>query len=182
MRVAVNISAVQLRRSDFVTLVEKIMGETGAEPHLLDLEITESVLMDRNESMVAKFLELKELGARICLDDFGTGYSSLSYLQGLPIDVLKIDRSFTMNLKSVKENRKIIETIHMLGRSLGAEVIAEGIETREQLEYLREIGCDCGQGFLFSRPLDEKGLDAFMAIAGISHEAAARPKGMAGAY
>ena len=182
MRVAVNISAVQLRRSDFVTLVEKIVGETGAEPHLLDLEITESVLMDRNESMVVKFLELKELGARICLDDFGTGYSSLSYLQGLPIDVLKIDRSFTMNLESVKENRKIIETIHMLGRSLGAEVIAEGIETREQLEYLREIGCDCGQGFLFSRPLDEKGLDAFMAIAGISHEAAARPRGIAGAH
>ena len=171
MRVAINISAVQLRQSGFVDLVEKVIRETGMEPELLDLEITESVLMGRNDSVVETFLALRALGVKICLDDFGTGYSSLSYLQGLPISVLKIDRSFTMNLSTVKENRKIVETILMLGRSLEAEVIAEGIETYDQLSYLREIGCDCGQGFFFSKPVDEKGLEAIIGIGGGADEA-----------
>ena len=166
LRVAVNISAVQLRQSDFLGLIERILRETAMEPELLDLEITESVLMDRSDSIVETLLKLRALGMRICLDDFGMGYSSLGYLQGLPISVLKIDRSFTMNLDSGKENRKIIEAILVLGRSLGAKVIAEGIETREQLEYLKAIDCDYGQGFLFSKPVDEKSIEAILGAIG----------------
>jgi len=181
MRVAINISAVQIRQSGFVDLVEKVVRETGMEPELLDLEITESVLMGRNDSVVETFLALRTLGVRICLDDFGTGYSSLSYLQGLPISVLKIDRSFTMNLAAVKENRKIVETILMLGRSLGAEVIAEGIETHDQLSYLREIGCDCGQGFFFSKPVDEKGLEPLIDIEVGADEGDRRVQALVGA-
>jgi len=165
MRMAVNISAVQLRQADFVDLLEGIVQETGMEPHLLDLEITESALMDRTAPLIETFARLRGRGVRICLDDFGTGYSSLSYLQGLPIGVLKIDRSFTINLQSAKENSKIIETILMLGKNLGAEVIAEGIETRAQLDYLKAIDCARGQGFFFSKPLDDKTLEAFIGIA-----------------
>jgi diguanylate cyclase (GGDEF)-like protein/PAS domain S-box-containing protein len=164
MRVAINISAVQLRQSGFVDFVKKVVQETGTKTELLDLEITESVLMGRNDSIVQTFLGLRALGVKICLDDFGTGYSSLSYLQGLPIDVLKIDRSFTMNLDSVEENRKIIETILMLGKSLGAQVVAEGVETYEQLDYLRSVDCDYGQGFFFSRPVDEEALETIIGI------------------
>ena len=164
MRVAVNISAVQLRQADFVEVLERIVRETGMEPELLDLEITESVLMDHNKATEEKLLKLRGLGVRICLDDFGTGYSSLSYLQGLPIDVLKIDRSFTKNLSNSIENNKIVETILMLGKNLGANVIAEGIETHEQLDYLRAIECHSGQGFFFSKPVDEKALEAIIGI------------------
>ena len=141
-------------------MVTKVLKETGFEPGLLDLEVTESVLVDRNESIMEMFHQLKALGVRICLDDFGTGYSSLSYLQGLPIDVLKIDASFTKNLTSDKERGKIVETILMLGRSLGTEVIAEGIETDEQLGYLKAVDCVSGQGFFFSRAVDEKAIKA----------------------
>jgi len=126
------------------------------------LEITESMLVDRNASTVAVLLKLKALGIRICLDDFGTGYSSLGCLQDLPIDVLKIDRSFTKNLVSDREQAKIVETILMLGKNLGADVIAEGIETREQLDYLKKIHCDHGQGFFLSRPVDEKAMKAMI--------------------
>ena len=143
-------------------MVKKILDETGVQPGLLDLEVTESVLVDRNGSIIDTFRKLKALGIRICLDDFGTGYSSLSYLQGLPIDVLKIDASFTKNLTSDKERGKIVETILMLGKSLGAEVIAEGIETDEQLDYLKGIDCANGQGFLFSKPVDEKAIKALI--------------------
>ncbi len=159
-RISVNVSTVQLRQADFVDMVTKVLKETGLEPGLLDLEVTESVLVDRNESIMEMFHQLKALGVRICLDDFGTGYSSLSYLQGLPIDVLKIDASFTKNLTSDKERGKIVETILMLGRSLGTEVIAEGIETDEQLGYLKAVDCVSGQGFFFSRAVDEKTIKA----------------------
>ena len=161
-RMAVNISTVQLRQTNFVDMVMKVLRETEVEPGLLDLEVTESVFMDRNVSIIDMFCKLKAFGVRICLDDFGTGYSSLSYLQGLPIDVLKIDGSFTKNLASDNERGKIVETILMLGRSLGTEVIAEGIETQEQLDYLKGIDCHNGQGFLFSRPVDERAIRAII--------------------
>jgi len=162
LRMAVNISAVQLRQPDFADMVMKVLQDTGIEPGLLDLEVTESVFMDRNVSIIEMFHKLKALGIRICLDDFGTGYSSLSYLQGLPIDVLKIDGSFTKNVASDHGRGKIVETILMLGRSLGTEVIAEGIETEEQLEYLKGIDCHNGQGFFFSRPVDEREIRAII--------------------
>jgi EAL domain-containing protein (putative c-di-GMP-specific phosphodiesterase class I) len=162
LRVAVNVSIVQFRQADFVTMVTKILEETGIEPGLLDLEVTEAVLVDRNVSVIEMFRQLKALGIRICLDDFGTGYSSLAYLQGLPIDVLKIDASFIKSLTSDKERRKIVETILMLGKRLGTDVIAEGIETDEQLNYLKAIDCSSGQGFLFSRPVDEKAIKAMI--------------------
>jgi diguanylate cyclase (GGDEF)-like protein/PAS domain S-box-containing protein len=153
-RVAVNISAVQLRQEDFIDTVRRILDETDLKPDCLDLEITETVLLDHSKSTVNALLGLKSLGIHICLDDFGTGYSSLSYLQAFPIDVLKIDRSFVTKLGSDGEQRKIIETILMLGKNLGIEVIAEGIETDAQLEQLKSINCVHGQGYLFSKPVD----------------------------
>jgi diguanylate cyclase (GGDEF)-like protein/PAS domain S-box-containing protein len=162
LRMAVNISTVQLRQADFVDIVVNVLEETRIDPGLLDLEVTESVFMDRDGPIIETFHKLKALGIRISLDDFGTGYSSLSYLQGLPVDVLKIDGSFTKNLATDKERRKIFETILMLGKSLGTEVIAEGIETDEQLDYLKAIDCGSGQGFLFSRPVDEKAIKALV--------------------
>ena len=162
LRMAVNISTVQLRQANFFDRLMTILKETGMEPGLLDMEITESVLMDRNEQVIEMFHKLRALGIRICLDDFGTGYSSLSYLKGLPIDVLKIDGSFTRNLTSDKDCGKIVETIVMLGRSLGTDVIAECIETDRQLDCLKAMDCGSGQGFLFSRPVDEKAMKALL--------------------
>jgi diguanylate cyclase (GGDEF)-like protein/PAS domain S-box-containing protein len=162
LRMAINVSTVQLRQADFADMVMKVLGETKIEPGLLDLEVTESVLAERNRSIIEMFHKLKALGIRICLDDFGTGYSSLGYLRGLPIDVLKIDVSFTRTLTSDKECGKIVETILMLGKSLGTEVIAEGIETDEQLDYLKAFDCGSGQGFLFSKPVDGKAIKAMI--------------------
>jgi diguanylate cyclase (GGDEF)-like protein/PAS domain S-box-containing protein len=154
IRVAVNISPVQLRRPGFVKTVVRILEETRVGGDCLGMEITENVLLDKSTATIEILNELKGLGIHIILDDFGTGYSSLSYLQHLPIDILKIDRSFVAKLTRDDEQAKIIETIILLGRNLGIDVVAEGIETDEQLERLKSIHCDQGQGFLFSRPIE----------------------------
>lgn len=161
-RVAVNVSAVQLRQQGFAEMAAAILHETGLNPDCLDLEITESVLMDRNRATVETLGKLKSLGIHLCLDDFGTGYSSLSYLQEFPVNVLKIDRSFVSKLAADPEKGKIVETILLLGKNLGMEVIAEGVETAEQLDRLKSIRCDHGQGYLFSRPVDHEAISAFM--------------------
>ncbi len=158
IRVAVNISPVQLRRPGFVKSVIGILDEFKISGGCLGMEITENVLLDKGTATVEMLNELKELGIQIILDDFGTGYSSLSYLQHLPIDILKIDRSFVAKLTRDDEQVRIIETIILLGRNLGIDVVAEGIETDEQLKRLRSINCDQGQGFLFSRPIEGEGV------------------------
>mgnify|MGYP000865455012 CR=1 FL=1 len=162
LRLAVNISPVQLRDPGFPDMVINVIRESGVNPENLELEITETILMEQSSSIVNVLLKLKALGIHISLDDFGTGYSSLSYLQNLPIDTLKIDRSFINKLAFNGEQTNIIETILMLGSNLGMDVVAEGIETVEQREKLQKMKCSRGQGFLFSRPLEESAITSLL--------------------
>jgi EAL domain-containing protein (putative c-di-GMP-specific phosphodiesterase class I) len=149
---SVNLSARQFVQADLVDQVATILEETGLDARGLEIEITESVLMDQSESGIRTLARLRELGVRLVLDDFGTGYSSLSYLKHLPLDTIKIDRSFVAGLADVTD-RSIAEAVVALARGLRIGVVAEGIETEVQRRILHEIGCDVGQGYLFSRPL-----------------------------
>jgi diguanylate cyclase (GGDEF)-like protein len=149
---SVNLSARQFVQAELVDEVSDILTMTGLEPSELELEITESVLMDQSESGVRTLRRLRELGVRLVLDDFGTGYSSLSYLKHLPLDTIKIDRSFVVGLDG-KADRSIVEAVVALAHGLGIGVVAEGIETETQHRQLIELGCDLGQGYLFSRPV-----------------------------
>lgn len=153
MIVAVNISPLQLRQDDFVESVLQVLRKTGADPSRLNLELTESMLVDSMEKVVVKMSRLKEHGIHFSIDDFGTGYSSLAYLKRLPLDQLKIDRSFVRDLLEDKTSGVIAQTIISLSRAMGLSVVAEGVENEQQCEYLRQIGCDCLQGFFFGRPL-----------------------------
>lgn len=159
-KVAVNVSANQFLSSDFIEIVSRVLHKSGLEPSRLELEITEGVLVEDKE-MALKILEqLKEIGVKIAIDDFGTGYSSLSYLSHLPIDCLKIDKSFVQSSSSDPRDTAIIRTIISLGNSLDLTVLAEGIETEEQLTFLHLLGCREGQGYLFSRPIPADTMDS----------------------
>lgn len=153
LRMAVNVSARQFRSQGFVETVERALRTAGIAPARLELELTESLLIEDKEQVVATLARLKQLGVRISVDDFGTGYSSLSYLSRLPIDCLKIDQSFVRSMGEDGYNAHIVQAIISLAHSLNMNVIAEGIETREQLEFLRAHGCNEGQGFLFAKPM-----------------------------
>jgi len=155
--VAVNVSAPQFARRDFVGTVERAIRTSGLDPAQLELEVTESMIMDDVHSAAERLAELRSLGVKVSVDDFGTGYSSLSYLQRLPVDVLKIDRTFVKDLDAAgtegQQARVLAQAITGLAHSLGLRVVAEGVETVEQLGVLREFGCDEAQGFLFARPI-----------------------------
>ena len=153
LTVAVNISARQFQSLDLPGMVERILAETGLPPGNLELEVTESVAMGDVEFTIAALRKLKEIGLKLSIDDFGTGYSSLSYLKRFPIDKLKVDQSFVRNLITDANDRAITEAIITLGHGLKLKVIAEGVETRGQLDLLCRYGCDEMQGYLFSRPL-----------------------------
>ena len=153
IKIAVNISARQFRQPEFVPLVLAALDRTGADPKSLELELTETVLVDNIEDVIAKMTYLKSHGLRFSLDDFGTGYSSLSYLKRLPLDLLKIDRSFVRDILVDAGSGAIAQTILSLSRAMGLPVIAEGVETEEQREFLSGLGCHSFQGYLFSRPL-----------------------------
>jgi diguanylate cyclase len=153
MCVAVNISSAELRAPGFASEVRAILTQTGLDPRYLELELTESVLIEDSRSAAEVLKELKEIGVLLALDDFGTGYSSLSYLKRFPIDELKIDQSFVRDLTTDADDVDIVTTVIGMGKSLHIRVVAEGIETREQLEILREHGCVQGQGYYFSRPV-----------------------------
>jgi diguanylate cyclase (GGDEF)-like protein len=153
LKVAVNLSARQLLDNDFVPLILHILDETGLEPIYLELELTESTLMCNIDDTVLKLLRLKELGISISVDDFGTGYSSLSYLKHLPIDTIKVDRSFVRNIVKDSDYAAIVDAMISMAHSLKLNVIAEGVETHEQLDFLRQGNCQQAQGFLFSKPL-----------------------------
>ncbi|HYH92062.1 MAG TPA: EAL domain-containing protein [Candidatus Saccharimonadales bacterium] len=150
--VSVNLSARQFVQADLAADLTAILAETGLAPGALELEITESVVMDQSEAGVRALRELRELGVRLVLDDFGTGYSSLAYLKHLPLDTIKIDRTFVVGIDEPAD-RSIVDAVIALAHGLGIGVVAEGIETEAQLEGLRELGCDLGQGYLFSRPV-----------------------------
>jgi len=153
LSISVNLSARQLQQADLVEEVRRILESTGVRPGQLKLEVTETVLMDDPAFSTAVVERLGELGVQVQIDDFGTGYSSLSYLSRLKIDTLKIDRSFIGSLGMPGERAVIVEAIIRLARELGITVIAEGVETVEQLESLRGLECKHGQGFLFSMPV-----------------------------
>lgn len=156
--VAVNVSARQFVQPDLVDQIAQILYESRVAPFNLRLELTESVTMEDEERASRIFGELKTLGVRLCMDDFGTGYSSLSYLRRFSLDVLKIDRSFVSDMVSNTESREIVKTILRLGGNLGIEVIAEGVETAEQVSLLQSLGCEYAQGYFFSEPLDQSGV------------------------
>jgi diguanylate cyclase (GGDEF)-like protein len=156
--VAVNISALQFRKRDFVQMVARMLTETGADPACIELEITESALMEPSTELTDRLQDLVDLGLTLALDDFGTGYSSLSYLKRMPIARLKIDRSFVDDLPGNAEDAAVTSAALSLARDLGMQVVAEGVETQVQRDYLAERGCHAMQGYLFSRPLT---VDAF---------------------
>jgi diguanylate cyclase (GGDEF)-like protein len=154
--IAVNVSAKQFAQPDLVKQVGQVLQDTGLAPGNLSLELTESVTM-RDEKHTTRILtELRKLGVRLCIDDFGTGYSSLSYLRRFALDILKIDRSFISDMLENSESREIVKTILSLGSNLGMKVVAEGVETTEQVTQLKSLGCEFAQGYLFSKPLDSE--------------------------
>ncbi len=163
MTLSVNLSARQLLEGDIGEAVEEILKRTGFDPRNLHLEITESVIMHRPDLVTVVLSRLKELGIRVSIDDFGTGYSSLSYLHLFPVDTLKIDRSFVNSMNLLGKQRRIVETILMLAKNLGMEVIAEGVEGEDQRLALDNLGCGMAQGYLFSKAVDAKAAGAMLA-------------------
>jgi EAL domain-containing protein (putative c-di-GMP-specific phosphodiesterase class I) len=153
LTLAVNISVQQIHQPDFVEHVLAVLDHTGANPSKLQLELTESLFMEDVEDTIAKMTALKARGVGFALDDFGTGYSSLTYLKRLPLEKLKIDRSFVMDVLTDPNDAAIAKTIVALGQSLGLSVIAEGVETEAHRDFLARNGCHAYQGYLFSRPL-----------------------------
>jgi EAL domain-containing protein (putative c-di-GMP-specific phosphodiesterase class I) len=149
----VNISGRDLDRADLAAHVEQVLRRHRATPGSLTLELTETTLMSRLDVSLRTMASLRSLGVRFSIDDFGTGYSSLAYLGRLPIDSLKIDRSFVAGLHESRQNLEIVRTMLTLGRTLGHKVIAEGVETEPQLTLLRELGVQEAQGYLLSRPV-----------------------------
>ena len=147
MRVAVNLSAQQFRQESLIETVRGALAAAGLEPRYLELELTESAVMQDAESSVQILRRLSDLGVRISVDDFGTGYSSLSYLRRLPLDKLKIDRSFIREIVTSRDDAEIVRAIVSLAHSLHLKVIAEGVETRGAAEFLRSLGCDQYQGY-----------------------------------
>jgi diguanylate cyclase (GGDEF)-like protein/PAS domain S-box-containing protein len=153
LTVAVNISAVELRAPGFASGVREILKETGLAPRYLELELTEPVLIAKARSISDVLNELKDIGVLLALDDFGTGYSSLTHLKRFPIDAIKIDQSFVHELTAKEDGARIVTALIGMGKSLHMQVVAEGVETREQLEILQQHGCSQGQGYYFSRPV-----------------------------
>lgn len=162
VRMSVNISAKQFRQADLVDVIDRILEETGLDPQWLELEITESVIMEDFGEVIMTLTDLKVRGMHLAIDDFGTGYSSLAYLKRFPISKLKIDQGFVQDITKDANDASIAASIVALARSMNLEVIAEGIETREQLEFLLDYGCDQGQGFLFGRPLPQEQCLAYL--------------------
>jgi EAL domain-containing protein (putative c-di-GMP-specific phosphodiesterase class I) len=159
---AVNLSAVQFRYPDLPNLVSQILDEEGLTAMYLELELTESVAMHNPQDAIAVMDNLYGRGIRMSIDDFGTGYSSLSYLKKFKVNKLKIDQSFVCDICTDPEDKAIVGAIINLAKSLGLQTIAEGVETSEQLAYLREQGCDEAQGYLFSRPVSNQEFEAFI--------------------
>ena len=162
VRVSVNLSVYQLRQGKLVSLVRQVLQESGLAPHLLELELTESQLIDSVEHIIVTFEQLHALGVKLAIDDFGTGYSSLSYLKRFPVDYVKIDQAFIRGLLDGSQDAAITRAIIAMAKSLQLKVVAEGVETLEQLAFLREHGCDEVQGYLISRPVDAAAFKALL--------------------
>ena len=153
LTVSVNVSAQQLQRGNFLAMLDRVLKKHQIDPHRLELEITETLLMDETEKVRTILNEIRNRHVTIALDDFGTGYSSLSYLSLYPIDVIKIDRSFVLQMITNPEQKAIVRAILAMSHSLNMQVVAEGVETIEQAQFLRDEGCHLLQGYLFSKPI-----------------------------
>ena len=162
LRVAVNLSAVQFRRKGLLDTVRSALEESGLPGDRLELEVTESLLIDNRDEVLRTLTALKALGVRIAMDDFGTGYSSLSYLQSFPFDKIKIDRVFVSNLEEGSQNASIVRAVASMGKSLRMRVVAEGVETSDQARLLKELDCDELQGYLIARPMPAAQIDEFL--------------------
>ena len=161
-RISVNISPLQFKQAKFVKNIEYMIGNSGLEPMGLTLEVTESMLLDDMESAVEKILALKKIGVRFAVDDFGTGYSSLAYLKSLPVDEIKIDRSFVRDAIQNDRDAALVEAIVNLASRLNLDAIAEGVDTKELYEFLKQLGCNAYQGYLFSKPLPQEDFQYFL--------------------
>jgi EAL domain-containing protein (putative c-di-GMP-specific phosphodiesterase class I) len=153
LKLAVNVSARQFGQPDFVAMTKNIVGQSGIDPSHLKLELTESIVVNNVADTIEKMHQLKALGLTFSMDDFGTGYSSLAYLKRLPLDQLKIDQSFVRDISQDPNDAAIVQTIITMGNTMGMNVIAEGVETQQQLDFLLKHGCNTYQGYLFSRPV-----------------------------
>ncbi|MCU0957760.1 MAG: EAL domain-containing protein, partial [Hydrogenophaga sp.] len=162
LSIAVNVSVHQFRHPDFVEMVVDAIRRYGVRPHKLKLELTESLLAERMEVAIQKMGRLKKLGVSLALDDFGVGYSSLSYLKQLPLDQLKIDKGFVADVLTDPHDAAISRAIIALAQSLNLQVVAEGVETQQQRDFLAYQGCDQFQGYLFAPPLPIETLDGFL--------------------
>ena len=163
VHVAVNIASPHFRQGGLADSVGKALKDSGLQPRWLEVELTESMLMQSVDATLKTLFELKDMGVRLAIDDFGTGYSSLSYLKRFPLDTLKIDRSFVKDLPRDSEDAAIAKAIIAMAHSLKLSVVAEGVETAEQLAFLQQHGCDLVQGFLFSRPVIAQDIPALLA-------------------
>jgi len=164
-RIAVNVDGQQIMRSDFVATVERVLAETGLPAEQLELEITESFLLENAENGMGTVARFSNMGVHVAIDDFGTGYSSLAYLKYLHADCLKIDKSFINGLPEDSDGSAIVQAVISLGRGLGFLLVAEGVETGEQLEYLGKVGCDLVQGYYFAKPMPADELEQWLATA-----------------
>jgi diguanylate cyclase (GGDEF)-like protein/PAS domain S-box-containing protein len=173
LSMSVNVSMRQLETPGFVSHIKEALDAAGLDPTTLVVEITESTLMRDADATVRRLREIKDLGVQVAIDDFGTGYSSLAYLRQFPVDALKIDRSFISAMADSPESGALIHTLVELGRTLGLETLAEGIEDNDQLHKLQEEHCDRGQGFLFSRPIEPAAIEAFLLEAAETSRASA---------
>jgi len=162
LRLAINLSARQFQQPRLIPIIEQILTETGLDPRYLEFELTEGSVMKDPDETIKKLNELKQMGVTISIDDFGTGYSSLNYLKRFPIDTLKIDQSFIREISTDPEVTAIVTAIITLAHALKLKVIAEGVETEEQLKLLRSLGCDEVQGFLFCEPISANEFTAML--------------------
>jgi EAL domain-containing protein (putative c-di-GMP-specific phosphodiesterase class I) len=163
LSVSVNLSRKQLSQANLASYIQEVLVQNQLSPHHLKLEITETMIMEDEEAAKTILMQLKALGLQIQIDDFGTGYSSLSFLQNFPLNTLKIDRSFIWALDNHTERHEIVQLIIMLAHNLGMTAIAEGVETPEQLQRLRDFKCDLAQGYLLAKPLPTEGVEALLA-------------------
>ena len=168
IQVGVNLSIKQLQQKDFLSCLQQILEETNLDPHFLELEITEGIMMDNVEEKIALLNEFRQMGIQLSIDDFGTGYSSLSYLKNLPIDTLKIDRIFIEYVTHSAHDRTIVASIINLAHSLNLNVIAEGVETSEQVDILRSLGCDQIQGYFFYKALPAEEIETLLRSQGVT--------------
>ncbi|HEY9836115.1 MAG TPA: EAL domain-containing protein, partial [Vampirovibrionales bacterium] len=162
LMVSVNLSGKQFAQPNLIEVIKRTLDQTHLDPTCLKLEITESVVMDEVELAIEMLSQMKALNVKLGIDDFGTGYSSLSYLHRFPTDTLKVDRSFVTRMVEGNQNSAIVKTIIALAHNLNMDVIAEGVETPEQLAQLRSLGCECGQGYFFAKPLPAAQIEALL--------------------